>query len=126
MSEVKFRADLYKNGQHPGHISISETTFRWKPMFGHANEVEFPIEDVVGYSKKGFLIWTTLYLEFARYDMIEAFWGGWSVNSIIRELRYRNPSIREFEVKRTNSWIKDYIWIILTFLAGILYAIIKG
>jgi hypothetical protein len=126
MSEVKFRADLYKNGQHPGHITISDTTFKWKPMLGHANEVEFPIEDVVGYAKSGFLIWSTLYLEFARYDMIEAFWGGWNVNSIIRELRYRNPNVKEFEVKSTSNWLKDYIWIILAIIAGIIYTMIKG
>ena len=126
MSEVKFRADLYKNGQHPGHITISETTFKWKPFIGHANEVECPIEDVVGYAKSGFLIWTTLYLEFARYDMIEAFWGGWNVNSIIRELRYRNPNINEFKVKREFKWTSDLIWLALAFIGGILYAIFKG
>jgi hypothetical protein len=126
MSEVKFRADLYKNGQHPGHITISETTFRWKPMLGHYNEVEFPIEDVVGYAKTGFLIWTTLYLEFARYDMIEAFWGGWNVNSIIRELRYRNPNIQEFTVKSSMKWTKDLLWLILAIIGGIIFAMIKG
>ena len=127
MSEVKFRADHYDElGQHPGHIIISDKSFRWKPMIGHNKEVEFPIEEVVGYAKSGFMIWSTLYLEFARYDTIEAFWGGWSVNSIIRELRYRNPNIKEFEVKRTGSWIKDYIWIILAIIGGILYIILKG
>lgn len=126
MSEVKFRADLYKEGQHPGHITISDKTFKWKPMFGHYNEVEFPIEDVVGYAKTGFLIWSTLYLEFSRYDMIEAFWGGWSINSIIRELRYRNPRIQEIKVKTTSNWLKDYIWLILAIIGGIIYGIIKG
>lgn len=96
MNEVKFRADLYKNGQHPGYIIISDTTFKWKPMFGHNYEVEFPIEDVIGYTKTGFLIWSTLYLEFAGYDTIEAFWGGWNVNAIIREIKYRNHNFKRF------------------------------
>lgn len=126
MSEVKFRADLYDElGKHWGYITISDTKFKWKHITGGYKETEFPIEDVVGYAKSGFLIWSTLYLEFARYDKIEAFWG-WRVNSIIRELRYRNPNIMEFEVKRSGSWIKDYIWIILAIACGILYAIFIG
>lgn len=101
MSEVKFRADLLcEVNQMPGHIILSDTTFVWKPMkwyphIGHIEKFECPIEDIIGYSKKNFSIWSKIYLEFATYNNVEGFWAP-SAKSIIYELRLRNPSIREF------------------------------
>lgn len=62
MRTKKFRADLYKyDGQHPGHITISNTTFKWEPMIGHNNEVKLPIDDVTGYATSDFLIGLRLF-----------------------------------------------------------------
>lgn len=121
MRTKKFRADLYKYGQHPGYITISDTTFKWKPMIGHNNEVELPIDEVTGYAKSGFLIWTTLYLQFKRYNMVEAFWGGWNVNSIIKEIKNKNPYVRYIKIKKESNWLKDNIWYFIAIIGTILY-----
>lgn len=121
MSEAKFRADLRLNdGQHIGHIIISETIFKWKPIFGHNNEFKCPIEEVVGYAKLGSLIWKTLFLKFAKEDEIKFFWGGWKADFIIRELKRRNPSIEEFNMKRVYHWY-DWILYIVYFLMVITF-----
>lgn len=121
----KFGADLKIDGNRvEGHIIITDTSFIWKPIFSGLTRkltgldtIEIPIEDVVGY-QKGML---SLTLGFAGMsnDLISFY--TWKGQSIIDEIKKRNPSFRMYsseEIVTQRNWNEILIWIVI--IAGIL------